>query len=194
MKRLIVAIFIFVVSPVLAQNVKMKPGLWEIRVERQVMDGRDMTAQMALVQEQMPQAMANMSPEQRKQLEAMMGGKGRPFERGASGTRVCISAAMAARDSPLVDPQGRCEPAKVERSGDTTKFEFNCTAGGRTMVGKGQSTVRGDTVATSTDMTVSAAGGRHTMQSESRMKYVGADCQGIRPLDEIARARPGPAP
>jgi len=62
-KKLIVAILVIVGTPVLAQSVKMKPGLWETRVERQVMDGKDMTAQMALAQEKMQQAMTNMLAE-----------------------------------------------------------------------------------------------------------------------------------
>jgi hypothetical protein len=81
----------------------------------------------------------------------------------------------------MVGSDGRCEAAKVNRSGSKTTFEFNCSANGRTEVGSGESTVSGDTVTTRVDMAMTDAQGRHTMQTESQMKYLGPDCQGIKP-------------
>jgi hypothetical protein len=170
-----------------AQGNGLKPGLWEVKQISQVMDGRDMTAQMAAAQEKMQQSMAKMSPERRRQMEAMMGAQAVPAKGAGGGTRICISPAMAARDKPMVDPEGRCEPAKVSRSGNKTSFEFNCTASGRTMVGKGESTVSSDMVATRMDMTTTDANGRHTMKSESQMKYLGPDCQGVKPMDQLTK-------
>jgi Protein of unknown function (DUF3617) len=180
MKRWVVAFLITSSSTAFAQG--LKPGLWEVKPIRQVVDGQDMTAQMTAASAKMEQAMANMSPAQRKQMEAMMGAQGMPNQNAAPGaTRVCISPAMAAQDKPMVDPEGRCEPAKVARSGNKSSFEFNCSGNGRTEVGTGESTLSGDTVATRVDMTMTDARGRHTMQSESQMTYLGPDCQGVRP-------------
>jgi hypothetical protein len=176
-----------------AQEAKLKAGLWEVKVVRQVLDGRDMAGQMAAAQERARQAMANLSPEQRKQMEAMMGGRSMPAMGADGATRICISAAMAARDRTVADPQGHCAPAKIERSGGTVSFEFNCTSNGRTSVGKGKSTVSGDTVTTSVDATTTDAKGQHTMQSESQMSYLGADCQGVTPVDELAQGARPPA-
>lgn len=184
MKKLTLVIFITLSGTAFAQSSSLKSGLWEIKPISQIMDGRDMTAQMASAQAKMQQAMANMPPEQRKQMEAMM------WHQGASaggGMRICVSPAMAARDKPMVDPEGRCEPATVNHIGNKTSFEFNCTVNGRTSVGKGESTVSGDTVTTRVDMAITDARGRHTMQSESQMKYLGSDCQGIKPLDQLAK-------
>jgi hypothetical protein len=187
-KKLAAATLILLCATAFAQSPSINPGLWEINVIRQVIDGRDMTAQLAAAQTKMQQAMANMSPEQRQRLEAMMGGQGMPVQSTATGgTRVCISAAMAARDRPLVDPQGLCEPAKFSRSGNKISFEFNCTANGGTSVGKGESTIGSDMVTNSVDMTVTDARGQHTMRNESQMKYLGPDCQGIKPIDELAK-------
>jgi hypothetical protein len=187
-KKSAAAILIVLSTTAFAQSPGMNPGLWEINVVRQVMDGHDVTAQMTAAQTKLQQAMANMSPEQRKRLEAMMGGQGLPVQSTATGgTRVCISAAMAARDRPVVDPKGLCEPAKVSRSGNKISFEFNCTANGGTSVGKGESTIGSDMVTNSVDMTVTDARGQHTMRNESQMKYLGPDCQGIKPLDELAK-------
>jgi hypothetical protein len=188
MKKLILACLIAAMGPVHAEEANMRAGLWEIKVLRQVMDGRDTTAQLAAARDRMNQAMANLSPEQRKQMEAMMGGNGTSMMGAAGGsTRVCISQAMASRHSTIADPQGHCEPSRQSRNGNTVDFEFNCSANGRTSVGKGKSIMGGDTVTTSVDMTVTDAHATHTIASESEMTYRGADCQGIKPVDELAR-------
>lgn len=181
MKPCTIAILIILSGAAFAQSPGLKPGLWEMKPIRQVVDGRDLTAQMASASSKMEQAMANMPPEQRKQMEAMMSGQGRSPGSYGDGARICISPAMAARDKPMVDSQGRCEPAKVSRNGDKTNFEFNCTADGRTEVGSGESTVSGDTVTTRVNMTMTDARGPHSMQTESQMRYLGPDCQGIKP-------------
>jgi hypothetical protein len=168
----------------------MKPGLWEVKQTSQVVDGRNMLDQMASAQAQMKQAMASMPAAQRKQMEAMLGSQG---AQAGGGTRICISPAMAARNKPMVDSEGRCEPAKVTSSGNKTSFEFNCTANGRTTVGKGESTINSGTIATRVDMAITDARGRHTMQSESQMKYLGSDCQGIKPVDQLAKEAQGAA-
>ena len=188
MKSLILAMVFAASGAAFAQTSAMKAGLWEMTPIRQVMDGRDMTAQMASAQAEMRQAMANMSPAQRKQMEAMMGGKGLPAQSAGAAMRLCISPAMAARNTPMVDAEGRCEPAKLNRSGNKTSFEFNCTTNAGTQVGKGESIVSGDAVTTRLDMTTTDAQGRHTLQSETQMKYLGADCQGVKPADQLVKA------
>ncbi len=167
MKTRTIAILILVSGAALAQSPDLKPGLWEFKPIHQVVDGRDMAAQMAAASAKMEQAMANMTPEQRKQMEAMMSAQGMSNRRApGGGTRICVSPAMAAKDKPMLDSDGRCEPAKVNRSGDKTSFEFNCTSNGRTQVGSGESIVSGDTVTTRMDMTMTDSQGRHTVQNE----------------------------
>jgi len=188
MKKLILAILITMSGIALAQGAGLKQGLWEIKPIKQVMDGRDMSADMASAQSRMQQAMANMSPEQRNQMQTMMGRQGAP---AGGGARICVSAAMAAKDKPIVDSEGRCEPAKVSHSGNKTSFEFNCTSKGRTMVGKGESTNNGESVTTRMDMTTTDARGTHTMQSEMQMNYLGSDCQRVKPADQLLKEAQG---
>lgn len=194
LKKAIAAVLALVSAGVLADDGKMKPGLWEVKTLRHVMDGRDITAQMAGAQEKAQQALANLPPERRKQLEAMMGGRPLPTADAGGATRVCISPAMAARDAPAVEPKSHCAPQNLTRNGNTTEFEFKCVSEGRTSAGKGKRTVNGDTVDTSVDMTSTDSRGEHKIQNESRMTYLGADCQGIKPLEEIARGTTAPAP
>jgi hypothetical protein len=187
MKRLIVATSIAVVaSSPFAQTAGMKAGLWEMKTVKQVMDGKDMQARMAGAQAKMQQAMANMPPEQRKQMEAAMAKQGSAMS-GSGAMRMCISPEMAARENLMVDPEGKCEPAKVSRSGNRTSFEFNCKTATGSMVGKGDSTFAGDTITSRMDMTRTDATGKHTMQTESQMKYLGANCAGLEPVGPMTR-------
>ena len=184
MKKLISAILITLLSgTVYAESSYLKPGLWEFKPISQIMDGRDMSEQMAQAKAKMQEAMANMTPAQREQMETIMGQRG-GFSDG--GMQICISPAMAAKDKPMVDSKGDCEPTKINRSGNKTSFEFNCTGRGGTRVGKGESIVSGDTVITRVDMaTTDAQGKHHTMKSETQMKYLGSDCKGITPADQL---------
>ena len=170
----------------------MKPGLWEVQVTKQVMDGKDMTAQMAAATAQMQEALAKMTPEQRQQMEKVMGGH-KMSDKG--GQRMCISADMAAQEKPVMPANAQCEATKFERKGNKTSYELNCTTAQGSTVGKGESVVDGDTVKSRMDMTVTGARGKHTMQTESQMKYLGSDCQGLKPMDQLLKemqARPKP--
>jgi hypothetical protein len=167
-------------APVLAGD--MKAGLWEVKTTKQVVDGQDMQAQMR----QMQQQMASLPPEQRKQMEAMMGRQGIGMGPGGA-TRMCVSEEMAKRDTPVVDPDGRCQPAKVSRSGSTVRYEIDCMMEGRRTQGKGESTFSGNSVHSRMDMVTMDASGRHTMQSESQMTYLGPDCKGLAPVGGMKR-------
>jgi hypothetical protein len=183
MRRMQLLVLAAISGTAIAQGSGLKAGLWEVTNVRQTTDGRDTTAQASAASSQMAMgAMAHMTPEQRKQMEAMMSGRS---DTGGALRRVCISPAMAARDKPFVGPQGNCPPSKFNRSGNKTTFEFNCMKNGIGAVGKGESVVAGDTISTRTDMTLSLPRGSHTMHSETQMKYLGRDCQGIKPLDEL---------
>jgi hypothetical protein len=181
MKKLAIAMLLASISS--AQAAGLKAGLWEINQTSQIVDGRDMTAEMSQGMAMMKQNLDSLPPAQRAKIQSMMG-QGAPASGGA---KICISPAMAAKDAPMVDPEGRCEPAKVTRNGNTTNFEFNCTRNGRTTAGRGTSTASGDAVITRMDMTETDSRGRHTLHSESRMKYLGPDCQGIVPADQMAK-------
>jgi hypothetical protein len=182
-KLLIAATFAVATTGALAEGMA-KAGLWELHTIKQLMDGQDMTAQIAAAQAQMQQAMANMPAAQRKQMEAMMGKQAMP---SANVHRICISPEMAAQDKPMLPPDAKCEPVKTSRSGNKSTFEINCTSNGHNMAGKGESVSTGDTISTKMDMTMSDERGKHTMQTESQMKFVSTDCGGIKPADQLVK-------
>lgn len=180
----VLAMSCLVSLPSLAQTYTPKVGLWEVKSVKQVTDGKDMTAQMNAAQEKMKQAMANMSPEMRAKMEAMTGG----MMSGSNGTvKICMSAAMAAKKEPVLGKNDQCPPAKISHSGNQTMFEMSCTRDGHTMNGKGVSTITGDQINTVMDMTTSSDKGQHTIHSETAMVYLGPDCQGIVPADQLVK-------
>jgi hypothetical protein len=161
-----------------AADSHLKPGLWEVRVVKQVVDGKDQSAQMSGMAAQMQQAMASMTPDQRARVEAMM--KSRIGSDGA--IRICLSPEMAKRDTPMIDKEGRCQPASVQRSGDHISYEINCTSNGTTTKGKGESTFSADVVSSRNDITMIQGGTTHAMQTETEMRFVGADCGDVKPF------------
>ena len=170
----------------------LKPGLWETRMLKMTADGRDMLPMMKAAQEQMRKAMASMPPEQRKQMEASVDVKGDPAVE-----RMCVSAEMAKRGQPMLPKQSEmpgCDQPRIDRSGNRATFEVTCKVNGGTAVTKGESVADGDQITTQAEVVTTAGGVKHTMVSEVQMKFLGSDCGGLKPLDQIARDMQGGAP
>jgi hypothetical protein len=165
-----------------AAGLGLKPGLWEVRIVKQVVDGLDMTAQMAAQASQLQKTMAAMPPEQRAKMEAMFKDRG-IGQGGDGGYRLCISPEMAKRDTPIVDKDGRCQPTKVTHSGNQTSYEFSCSSNGMTTVGKGESTATGDLISNRSDVTITKVNSPpRVIHGESEMKYLGSDCGDVKPI------------
>lgn len=189
-KLLVVALAVLAAVNGLAAGFGLKPGLWESRIVKHVMDGRDTTAQTTGTLSQMEQNLSRLPPAQRARMEAMMKEHGALTTGTAGTTKLCISPEMATRDKPLVDPEGRCQPGKVERSGNHTTFEINCSTNGTSMRGKGESTATGDVISTRVDVTThKGKGDTHKMHSESEMKFLGSDCGDIKPM-QLPKGKP----
>lgn len=160
----------------------VRPGLWEVKLVRQYMDGRDVTALVPAALAGMQAFMANMTPQQRKQMEATFG------RAPASTTqRICISPAMAAGDKPLLPPDVKCDPTAFNREAGRITFEFSCSDQSGTTTGKGESTLAAESVSTRIDMVTNNANGKHTWQNESLATYVGDDCGSLKPADQVMR-------
>jgi hypothetical protein len=168
-----------------AAGMGLKPGLWEIKVVKMVVDGRDMAAQMAALAAQRQQVMANLPPDQRARIEAMANQGG---VEGGGGFRLCVSPAMAKRDTPIVDKDGRCQPATVTHNGNQTSYEFSCSRDGVTTTGKGTATTADGLITTQVDMTTTSTNGKtRVMHNESEMHYLGPDCGSVKPPDALAQ-------
>jgi hypothetical protein len=180
-RSLIACLLVLSALDAYAAGFGLKAGLWEVRVVKQVIDGADVSAQVAGATAQLQQLMANMPAEQRARIDAMLKDKG--VSQGSDGNfRVCVSPEMAKLDKPIVDQDGHCQPATIKHSGNKRTYEFNCTANGVTTSGKGEATIADDLITTQTDATTkSASAGTHVMHNESEMKYLGADCGDVKP-------------
>jgi Tfp pilus assembly protein PilV len=167
----------------------LKPGLWENKVLKMVIDGKDMAAQMAEMMAKREQMMASLPPDQRAKVEAMFKSNG--VSQGSNGGfKICVSPEMAKRNTPVIDKDGRCQPAKVSHSGSQTSFEVNCASNGVTSVGKGSATTAGDVITTEEDVTTTstnANGKTQVMHMETEMHYLGPDCGDVKPPDAAAQ-------
>jgi hypothetical protein len=189
-KQLVVALVAFAAVKGLAAGFGLKPGLWESRIVKQVTDGRDTTSQMTDAMSQVQNNLARLPPEKRAQLEAMMKEHGALRMGTAGTTRLCISPEMAGRNKPIVDPEGRCQPAKINQSGNHTSFEINCNANGTVMTGRGESTANGDVITSRVDVsTRTGKGETHILHNETEMKFLGADCGDVKPIP-VPKAKP----
>lgn len=163
----------------------VKPGLWEVTLTRQFMDGRDVTVLVPAALAGFQQLMGNLSPQQRRQVEATLGNA------PASTTqRICISPEMAAGDKPLLPPEVKCQPSAFNRDAGRITFEFNCVDQNGTTTGKGESTLGVERVTTRIDMVTNNANGKHTWQNETLATYIGADCGNLKPADRVVREAP----
>lgn len=184
-KTILVALAAVATSAFAAADPAIRPGLWEVKLVRQFMDGRDVTVLVPAALAGMQQLMGNMTPQQRKQMEATFG------KAPANTTqRICISPEMAAGDKPLLPPDVKCEPTAFNREAGRVTFEFSCADQGRTTTGKGESILASEAVSTRIDMVTNDANGKHTWQNHSQATYVGADCGNLKPADQVVREAP----
>lgn len=172
--------------PVFAAGIGLKAGLWEVRLVKQTVDGRDISAKLAASLERMKQQLASLPPDQRERMEAMMNQSGVQGSHG--GFRVCVSPQMAQRDAPVLDRDGHCQPVSVQQHASTTEFQFSCTANRVTMSGNGQAVMLGNVIKTHTEVTTRTADGTsHQTQNDSEMTYLGSDCGDVKPPAPLSR-------
>jgi hypothetical protein len=158
--------------PVHAQS--MKPGLWEINNK---MSGGQMDGAMAEMQKQL----AQMPPDQRKQMEAMMAQRGVQMTPGAGGgmaVRMCMTKEMVERNE--VPTRDGCTTTKNQRSGNTMKIAFTCTSPPSS--GEGDFTFSGDAYTSHMTVKTAVQGKPETMVMDATGKWLGADCGSVKPM------------
>ena len=154
-----------------AQN--LKPGLWE--VQHKMKGNPEMERQM----EEMRRQMEAMPPEQRKQIEAMMAGRGVRMGVGGQSVRMCLTKEMVERNE-IPAQQGDCRVTNQQRTGNTLKVNFSCT----NPPSSGESLMTIDSpesYSMKTTATSSIDGRVETMSVEGTGRWLGADCGNLRP-------------
>lgn len=162
--------------PATAQT--MKPGLWTLSNKMTSNDpeiGQAMSA--------MQQHMANMSPEQRQQMERMMQQHGVQLDIGAGGalqTKICMTREMAERKEFPVQ-QGDCRQTYTQQSPTRGHIAFTCTK--PRVSGEGDVTADNDTSYRARMKIRSEEEGRNqVVNMDVTGKWLSADCGNIRPV------------
>lgn len=159
-------------TPALAQDLALKPGLWQITLTRQVIDGRDLLAERAAKYAQQHDDLARLSADQLHQTEERLGGV----------SRVCVvGGSRGRRAGESLPGMMGCNPSQVAQRDEATTFEFQCEAQGAKVVGRGERTPLPNGLHSRTEATLSNGNGRRNTVVESELVYLGSDCQGVAP-------------
>lgn len=169
--------------PIAAQT--LAPGLWEVSMK--MPGGPDLGAAMAKMNEQL----ASMSPEQRKQIEAMLGQQGIAPKAQAPGQpgalRICITKEMAARGE-VPDPEGRCQQTSLNRQGNKMNFSFTCS-GEPPSSGEGEYTMNGDKGYEGRMVTNTARAGKPVrLEMQMAGRFIAAECGEVKSRGTEAKA------
>lgn len=173
MKRLpaLLALAAVCSGPACAQT--MKPGQWELTNKMESANGQT-NAAMANAMKQL----ANMPPEQRAQLEAMMAqhGAGMPKLSADGGMAItaCITKEMAARHELPTGQNGKCTSNNRPVAGGID-VSFTCTDPASS--GNGQVRFNGDSgFSMDMNVTTSATGKPQQMHVTTTGRWLGPSC------------------
>jgi hypothetical protein len=162
----------------------LKPGLWSLS---NTMTSSD--PQISQAMSAMQQHMANMSPEQRQQMQKMMQQHGVQVDVGAGGalqTKLCMTREMAERKEFPVQ-QGDCRQTYTQQSATRGHIAFTCTK--PKVSGEGDLVADNDTSYRARMKIRSDEQGRNqTVDMDVTGKWLSADCGNIRPIP-IPRAK-----
>ena len=182
---------VLVASAVQAQDIVgpiLKPGLWETKVIR-LEDNREGQEQVEASRER---ALARMTPEQRKELEAEMRRQG--FDPATGQRRQCFGP-MTGRNYFADSLFGMAklpectQPQVVDRSDNRTVYEIRCE--GKADMPE-RKTVQTKVVATDDVITImleayaTGAGGvkRIIFSKETRMQFIDSDCGDLKSAEQ----------
>jgi len=162
----------------------MKPGLWSLSNQVTSSDP-DVAQAMSAMQQQM----ANMSPEQRQQMQKMMQQNGVQLDIGAGGalqTRLCMTRDMAERKEFPVQ-QGDCKQTFTQQSSTRGHIAFTCTK--PRVSGEGDVTADSDTSYRAHMKIKNDEQGRNqVVDMDVTGKWLSADCGNVRPI-AVSRAK-----
>jgi hypothetical protein len=174
--RLLTAATVILSAPAHAQGAaqKLRPGLWEHGFTMKSQSG-----QLEAGMKKMQDAMAQMTPQQRKQMQDMMASQGVGMTGGSQSVKLCLSKEDAERDVPL--QQDGCDQ-KVKRSGNVWQITFQCK-GPPPSSGEGQMTLASPTAYSGSFLLLTEVDGKpERMQMTQTGKWLAADCGAIRPI------------
>lgn len=153
-----------------AQTPPIKPGLWEIRSERQI-DGNAATAPT--------DAMKNMKPEARARVEAMMKQKGVAVGSGGA-NRVCFTKDTL--DAGRWQNSTSCKTDYGARTASTWKWRSVCESSGTSVEGEALF-ANPENYTVSTTSKHAFRGETKTTVTTIKAHWLGADCGDLKPIE-----------
>ena len=166
-----------------AQTPPMKPGLWEVTPDSQMVNGQpipDMSAKLA-------EQMKHMPPDMRAQMEAQMKARGIQLAPDSKGLnmRMCITKEMLAQNR-WQKVEGHCQNAAPKITGATWRWKFTCSE--PPSDGEGSTTFQGSEAYTGDmQMHTTRNGQVQTVAMKHHAKWLGADCGALKPQEAAAQ-------
>ncbi len=154
----------------------IKPGLWSVQ-SKMKQDGKEYDPQAIL-----KATLAKMTPEQKKQMEAMMakmGKGGSPFGVSSKGIEVCYTPEMLKSESFLSQQNSKeCTQEFPVKTSTHIVIKFKCANG---MNGTGDWTVKDSAHYVGT-MKINEKSGKKT-DVNYQAEFVSANCGNVKPID-----------
>ena len=152
----------------------MKPGLWE-------MNNKVSGGQMDPALAEMQQQLAQMPPEQRKQMEAMMAQRGVKMADAPGGgmaVQMCMTREMVERSEVPLDKG--CTMTRNERSAGKVRFAYTCS--NPPSSGEGEASFTPESYASRATIRTVVDGKPETMTMEGKGRWLKADCGNVKPV------------
>lgn len=151
-----------------------EPGLWEVRL----VDGSSLASLALGVQK----AVTNLPEGQRKQMEQLLGGSSLKLP---TVTRYCVTPDMKRADfkTELARQNVNCSELDYQESGGTGRFAFVCTNPDGDWTGEGKvSEATAKQFRTDAKVQAKYKGQRLAWDMTHEGRWLGADCQGVKPV------------
>lgn len=185
-----------------AGHVEMTPGLWEHTVNlggtKSDPAQEAQMAQMKAAMDAMKKEMANMSPEQRAQLEKMMGGMNMKVSDGGVAMgggkinvtdngvkiKVCLTKEQAEKGYMPSQSENSCVEKFNEVTASSVHVVYDCVNGATHAHGESELQFQNSKSYTGKSKVVTTGGPMPmTMESQLSGKWLASDCGDIKPID-----------
>lgn len=152
------------------------PGLWEHTLNLSSKGG-EMAQALTMAQQQL----AALPPEQRRQIEQMMGSRGISVAATGTTIKACVTPEQAARPAEPQLPDG-CTQEVVQRRSNSLKVRYECTKP-RPARGEADIAFTSDKAYTGTStVTTEVNGAPQKMNVTMSGKWLASDCGDVKPI------------
>lgn len=153
----------------------IKPGLWEIHVERE--GGPAMP--------DVSEHMKNMPPEQRKRMEAMMKERGVDMSGGMNKVKMCLDKASLDQGQWQGEQAAHCKTDTSSRSGTVWRWHAVCGEPYNSVTDGEATFTNAESYVVKTKTTMTIRGKTQTTQNTIQSKWMGANCGDLKPIQAM---------